>query len=371
MENYDYLNDIIDSVIDEHIIYRDIDDLENKEQIINLYYFECLNLSDEELSYVMGYLNKQNIIVEGNYSAVFSDFENYRCAEKRNKTKYFTMKEEEQNKLLKQYKINNDIDAKKKLVESYCRLVNSIANKYSYYSKDDLNDLINSGYEGLLVAIDKFEFKDNKFITFASTYIRGYILKEVNRLNNVHQICFNYPEFNSVRKNIRNNYQYDLDYSEVDHLDEIIDGFLSVEGDWKQSQKTSYIRAINAIYAAPLDDFEDDIIASDNISLYKETIEPSFQQHLNIRLYEELSMLPTKERRIIELYYGLGDKNPSIEAEIAKKYGMCCTSVYNYIHRGFKSLRNNLESLYLEDLREYDEDSHTIINKKSSVKKKV
>lgn len=71
---------------------------------------------------------------------------------------------------------NGDMEARNRMIECNLRLVVVMANRYSGMGMD-INDLIESGNEGLIKAVDRFDWKKgNKFCTYATWWIREEIL---------------------------------------------------------------------------------------------------------------------------------------------------------------------------------------------------
>ncbi|MGI5911173.1 MAG: FliA/WhiG family RNA polymerase sigma factor [Syntrophomonadaceae bacterium] len=78
-----------------------------------------------------------------------------------------------------QYKEKKNIEARDDLIVHYAYLVKYVANRLAINlsSMVELDELISYGIEGLIDAIDKFDYKRNiKFETYAITRIRGSII---------------------------------------------------------------------------------------------------------------------------------------------------------------------------------------------------
>ena len=63
--------------------------------------------------------------------------------------------------LWQQYKLNNDLAAREKLIEQYIPLVQYIAGRIAIHLPDNVefNDLISYGIFGLMDAVDKFDLE--------------------------------------------------------------------------------------------------------------------------------------------------------------------------------------------------------------------
>jgi RNA polymerase sigma factor for flagellar operon FliA len=74
-----------------------------------------------------------------------------------------------------QYKEHNQIEARDELILYYAHMVKYVANRLAMNlsSLVELDELISYGIEGLIDAIEKFDYKRNiKFETYAITRIR-------------------------------------------------------------------------------------------------------------------------------------------------------------------------------------------------------
>lgn len=140
---------------------------------------------------------------------IYSDTTSYKLYSKEVNTfsKMTTKREKEIKKLMldpntseeEKSKLNNEI------IEGYLKLVLYIANKHIGLGMD-LEDLIAEGNLALIKAIKSFDWsKDNKFITYATSSIRGEILNALNNnsriirlpMNVMHQLSKEYKEFNN------------------------------------------------------------------------------------------------------------------------------------------------------------------------------
>lgn len=116
---------------------------------------------------------------------VVDDFDQQqkRYFEEISKTKPLT--KEEEFELWKDYKENNNIESRNKLVEANLKFVATIANSYRGRGLS-YSDLIAEGNIGLIKAMDKFEAtRGYKIISYAVWWIRQSIIDAINRRNSV------------------------------------------------------------------------------------------------------------------------------------------------------------------------------------------
>lgn len=79
---------------------------------------------------------------------------------------------------MREYKTTNNEIAKHIIVRSCFKIVGEIANVFYFYNQDqDYMDLVQYGFKGLLVALEKYDIKYDKvrFGTFAKKFIKFYI----------------------------------------------------------------------------------------------------------------------------------------------------------------------------------------------------
>ena len=127
------------------------------------------------------------------------------------KKKYLSKKEEYD--LLLAFKKKNDKKALSKLIDSYQRLVISIAFKLKGYNYS-VEELIQEGNIGILIAAKKFDTKKNvRFSTYATWWIRCYIYSYifnncsiVKMPSGYKKIFFNLRKVQRKLENVSNNY---------------------------------------------------------------------------------------------------------------------------------------------------------------------
>ena len=234
---------------------------------------------------------------------------------------------------------NGDENAKRTLIKSNLKLVITIARKVIHTSKLPLIDLIQEGNIGLMVAVDKFNWKFGyRFATYASWWIKQAMFKAISEQSHSVKIPVYIQEtlskYSKIKSEMENSGSVDVKVEDVAKKmnvePEKIDGYLnaykktlSLEGDFEM-QNGSEVKLV-------------DIIEDKSSSISAEIEYNSMKKDV-VKL---LNNLKDREQNVIVLRFGLNGSEKQTLEEIGNLYGVTKECIRQTEVRALKKLRSN------------------------------
>ena len=258
-------------------------------------------------------------------------------------SKYRVLTAEEEIELAKRIE-QGDEEAKEQMIKHNLKLVVSVAKRFDRYGIP-IEDLIQEGNMGLMVAVEKFDWrKGRKFSTYATHWIRQKIFRYIQNTGRTIRLpFFKYEEIRIMRKKKRElatalgrkptdeelaremgvNKEKIEDLKRVSQSIYSLDKILGNKG--KDNETLSYYIA---------DDSITDVEVAADAELLREY------------LGEALAELPERYEAVIRARYGLDDDRPRTLTEIAKVMGVSRQMIHLIEERALKKLRCRNDRLH-------------------------
>ncbi|GLI57852.1 hypothetical protein PM10SUCC1_33660 [Propionigenium maris DSM 9537] len=249
---------------------------------------------------------------------------------------YDPIKKEEEEEVVRKAQ-GGDEEARERLVTSNLRLVAKVAMKYSK-SGTNYIDLIQEGTIGLIKAIDKYDFeKGHSFSSYAVWWIKRDIINSIaNRINTIKIPNYIYLQNRKIKL-------FEIEFLDKNNrkptYEEIAEG-LELEVD-----EVKKLKEASEIGVSGMGEGSETYLGDYN------TVE-KIDSELNLleersRVSNLLKKVSVMERKVIEMYYGLGEDGKCSLKEIANELEISVDKVKLIRERALTKLKYAGERLWI------------------------
>lgn len=230
-----------------------------------------------------------------------------------------------------------DIEAKKQLVQANLKLVVTIARKAIHMSDLPMIDLIQEGNLGLMIAVEKFNWKlGYKFATYAGWWIKQSMFKAISEQSHCMKIPVYIQEtlskFSKMKSEMERKYNCQVKTDDVakkmniapDKIDTYLSAFskaISIEGGFEAENGNEMSVA--------------DILVDENSSVVANVEFSGLQKDIDM----VVSILKEREQEVVKMRYGLGDFARRTLEEIGNMYGVTKECIRQTELRALKKMR--------------------------------
>lgn len=236
--------------------------------------------------------------------------------------------------------VNGDDEARDRLITANMRLVVSIAKHYVGRGMP-LLDLIQEGYNGLIKAVDKFDYtKGFKFSTYATWWIRQSITRAIADQARTIRIPVHMVETISRVKKAQNKLLHENGHEPT--VDEVAQE-LNMSSD--KVREIIRIAQDPVSLEAPVGEEEDsylgDFIPDEEAPA---PIDTAMQAVFKDELNKALNTLPEREREVLKFRYGVGyDRSHTLE-EVGRQFKVTRERIRQIEAKALRKLRSQSKS---------------------------
>lgn len=232
-----------------------------------------------------------------------------------------------------------NIEAKKQLIKANLKLVITIARKAIHMSKIPMLDLIQEGNLGLMIAVEKFNWKlGYKFSTYASWWIKQSMFKAISEQSHCMKIPVYIQEtlskYSKIKSEMERQYNCQVKNDDVAKK-------MDISADKIDSYLSAYTKTISIESGFDSENNKEinvaDILEDEKSSVYS-IVE---FEYLRKDIETVVSTLKEREQQVVKMRYGLGDFARQTLEEIGNIYGVTKECIRQTELRALNKMRSS------------------------------
>lgn len=252
-------------------------------------------------------------------------------------TYHRTLTKQQEYAYIIKYQKYNDYTARNVVITSHLKFVVGRAKKFSDQTNTEIEDLINSGNEALLVAIDRFNINSGvRFLSYANWWVlekMQVLLKELSLIRLPHNKIVH---LHKIKKAINNHLNTTGREPDIEHISTI------TKLSEKEIEDCMNLTFGKVSLDDPINEYESDTtyynLIPDEDSKTTEDILDNIDLIADVQ--RALSSFDERELNIINDYFGLNHHEHLSLDEIIINYGITGTRVRQIINKVIKKLRH-------------------------------
>ena len=232
-----------------------------------------------------------------------------------------------------------DVEAKKRLIQANLKLVVCLAKKVIHVSGIPTFDLIQEGNIGLMIAVEKFNYKlGYKFATYASWWIKQSMFKAISEQSH----CMKIPVYiqETLSKFSKIKAQMEREKNEQVNTKDVAKK-MNISADKIETFLSAYTKTISIENGFEKSDGKDmsfeEILADDKENVCENVEYAELQNNIEM----VISTLKQREQEVVRMRYGLGDTSRRTLEEIGNLYGVTKECIRQTELRALKKMRNS------------------------------